>query len=219
MQGFKTWLWRAAGGLMLSLSLHATAASSAQLTQYFANTHDLQANFSQSVYSARGEQQSSGEVWLKQPGKFYWDYQAPERQKIISNGDAVYQYDLDLQQISVHSRKDLVGDVALKVLSGAVPLDTAFSITQVTGNALPQALAPYADDEVYRLTPKENKENYDAVWLVMAQGNVKAIMVDAGRGQQTVLSFSAVKRNAGIPDSRFEFTPPAGVDMIGDADS
>ena len=193
-------------------------AVASDLAVYFRDTRDLHAAFTQTVYSHRGEETSSGEVWLARPGKFYWDYRRPDRQKIISDGKAVYHYDLDLEQISVRSREELVGAVAVQVLSGEIAIDEAFVIGETSRDKIPGVLQGYGENgRIYRLTPKNEREGYDAVWVVIEKGNLGAIMVDGGSGQQTVIVFNDLQRNAGIPAARFVFTPPQGVDVVGDA--
>ena len=193
----------------------ATAAAGA-LAAYFRTTEDLHAAFTQTVYAHRGEEKSSGEVWLARPGKFYWDYRRPDRQKIISDGKTVYHYDLDLEQISVRARDELVGDVAIQVLSGELSLDRAFTVSERPLAKSPTMLQPYGKDgRIYHLTPKNTQEGYDAIWITMQKGNLSAIMMDGGRGQQTMIVFRNLRRNTGIPASRFRFTPPPGVDVVG----
>lgn len=197
------------------VTIDAPSDSSA-LADYLSGTRDLEMDFTQTVYSNRGQEKSSGHARLSKPGKFYWDYQSPDRQKIISDGKNVWQYDLDLEQISVRGRDEMVGDVAMEVLSGEIDLNNAFITTQVDNARAPVILQGFVNKgQVYQLTPKEAQDGYDSVWVAMENGAVKAVMVDAGRGQQSLIIFSHLKRNQGIPASRFDFTPPAGVDVIG----
>lgn len=193
------------------------SANQNALDSYLRNTKDLQASFTQTVLNSRGQQQSQGQMWLSKPGKFYWDYQSPDKQKIISNGEKVWQYDIDLAQIAVRKKDDLVGDIAVKILTGQGNVNDQFSVTTIAGTQAPILLKPMVKNaDVYRLTPKQNQEGYDSVYVVMQNNNLKAIAIDAGRGQQTLISFSNLKRNVGIPASKFDFTPPKGVDVVGE---
>lgn len=197
--------------------INNNALNSSQLGYYFSEMKDLRGNFVQTVYSARGQQNSQGQMWLSKPGKFYWDYQSPDRQKIISNGKKVWQYDLDLEQVAVRNRSDLVGDVAMQILSGEAQLDNLFSVTKEQVNTAPLVIQQITKGaELYRLVPKQAQEGYDSVWVVMKNNELKGISVDAGRGQQTVIIFTNLKRNSGIPAKKFEFVPPKGVDVVGE---
>lgn len=195
----------------------AVSADVSAFVQYFADTQDLQGNFTQTVHGQRGLEQSQGKMWISKPGKFYWDYQGANAQKIISNGSKVWQYDIDLEQISVRGRDELVGDVAMNILSGTREIQELFAINAVAQPQLPVALQALAKDgQSYRLTPLSEQDGYDAVWVVMKNNQLAALAVDAGRGQQTVIEFSQLQRNVGIAAGQFEFTPPAGVDVIGE---
>lgn len=66
----------------------------------------------------------------------------------------------------------------------------------------------------YRLKPKTRQEEYDALWVILDGNSISAVMIDGG-SSQTILNFTNMKRNVGIPASQFEFTPPKGVDVVG----
>ena len=185
------------------------------LDAFMRGTKDLQASFTQTVYNKRGEETSKGQMWVAKPGKFYWDYQSPNPQKIISNGKKVYHYDIDLEQISVRSRSELVGDVAVELLNGEDNVSRNYKVERTVKNLAPARLQKYIGSGVsYRLKPKTHQEEYDALWVVLDGNAITAVMIDGG-GTQTILTFSDMKRNSGIPAKQFEFTPPPGVDIVG----
>ena len=185
------------------------------LDAFMRGTKDLQANFTQTIYSKRGTEASEGKMWVAKPGKFYWDYQRPNPQKIISNGKKVYHYDIDLEQISVRSRSELVGDVAVELLNGDDNVSRNYKVERTVKNLAPSRLQKYIGSGVsYRLKPKTHQEEYDALWVVLDGNAITAVMIDGG-GTQTILTFSDMKRNSGIPAKQFEFTPPPGVDIVG----
>lgn len=197
----------------------AAAASSAAggnaLDTFMKGTKDLQASFTQTVYNKRGEETSKGRMWVAKPGKFYWDYQSPNPQKIISNGKKVYHYDIDLEQISIRGRDELVGDVAVELLNGEDNISRNYNIDRVVKNLTPPRLQKWVGNGVtYRLKPKTRQEEYDALWVILDGNSISAVMIDGG-SSQTILNFTNMKRNVGIPASQFEFTPPKGVDVVG----
>lgn len=187
------------------------------LTRYLLDTRDLQGAFTQTVYGSRGEQKTTGQMWMAKPGKFYWDYQTPSQQVIVSDGKKVIHYDVDLEQIAVRSRDELVGDVAMELLNGNPNLGDKFNISTIVRNKAPARLQGLvgAGGTVYQLRPKKAQNEYDAVWVVMNNDNLTTVMVDGG-AQQTIIHFNGLKRNAGVPAAKFKFTPPPGVDVIGE---
>ncbi len=193
------------------------AGSATVFEQYIEATQDLQGDFTQTVYSNNSIDISNGKMWISKPGKFYWDYQTPMAQKIISNGTKVWQYDLDLEQISVRGRDELVGDVAMNILTGTRHVNEFFRVSSATFEQIPVSLKSYVQGaEIYQLTPLNEQDGYDLVWVMMKNNALYGMSVDGGNGQQTVLIFNNLKRNVGIPASQFEFTPPKGVDVIGE---
>jgi len=193
----------------------APANDANALDAFMRGTKDLQAGFTQSVYSKRGTESSQGQMWVAKPGKFYWDYQNPHPQKIISNGKKVYHYDIELEQISIRNRNELVGDVAVELLNGDDNISRNFQINRTVQNLVPPRLQKYAANGVaYRLKPKKKQEEYDALWVVLEGNAISAVMIDGG-SNQTVLAFHNMQRNVGIPAKQFEFTPPPGVDVVG----
>lgn len=187
------------------------------LSQYLLDTRDLQGAFTQTVYGGRGEQKTTGQMWMKKPGKFYWDYQTPSQQIIVSDGSKVIHYDVDLEQIAVRSRDELVGDVAMELLNGNPNLGDKFTVSTIVRNKAPARLQGLVQGggTVYQLRPKKSQNEYDSVWVVINGETLAAVMVDGGSAQ-TLIRFDSLKRNAGVPDSRFQFTPPPGVDVIGE---
>lgn len=81
--------------LALALSLLITAGSAhakkdftiEEIEQYLSSFHSFYAKFDQVVLN---ESFSKGEVYIQKPGKFLWQYIAPDRVRIISNGGLVY---------------------------------------------------------------------------------------------------------------------------------
>src|SRR5690349_11652470 len=91
------------GLLLLPLSAHADGISS--LKNFYNNTHAVHANFYQVVTDKQGRkvQEVYGEMQLKRPNKFKWDYNKPYEQQIVSDGKQVWLYDTELAQVTVRA--------------------------------------------------------------------------------------------------------------------
>lgn len=186
------------------------------LANYIDGSQSLSGEFEQIVYSNRGEDVSSGSFRLKRPGMFDWQYTQPSEQRIISNGTKVYHYDQDLEQITIRPRNELAGDVAMNLLVGEKALQQSFSVSEQPASKAPPRLRNNESGlTYYELKPKNSSDEIDQVWVVMHNGAIAAVYVDTGVGQQSLIVLRNVKRNANIATSTFDFTPPAGVDVIG----
>lgn len=194
-----------------------TFTSGDSLIDYMRNSRELQADFVQISYSSRGQEESRGQMWIAKPGKFYWDYQQPYPQKIISDGQRVYHYDLDLEQITVRAKDELVGDIAIRLLEGEQSIENEFDMVKLSQQEVPAFLTVVAGKStVYALRPNHKQAEYNEIWVVLLDGQLSQVAIDGGVGMQTIMTFSNLKRNHGIPASKFDFIPPKGVDVIGD---
>lgn len=89
--------------VILSLFLMTGTANAAkdytikEIEQYLSSFRSFSAKFDQVI---PGEGYSKGEVFIQKPGKFLWQYLAPDRVKIISNGGLVYFQDKENGQLT-----------------------------------------------------------------------------------------------------------------------
>ena len=65
-------------------------------------------------------------------------------------------------------------------------------------------------------TPKSNESGFERVRLGFAGADLKAMELNDSFGQTTQVSFSKIERNPALPANHFKFTPPAGVDVVGE---
>ena len=63
-------------------------------------------------------------------------------------------------------------------------------------------------------TPKTTDSGFEKLQLGFADKDLKSMELYDNFGQTTTLVFSAIERNPALPAAQFQFTPPAGVDVI-----
>lgn len=184
-----------------------------ELVNYLEQSRDISASFVQSSYENGKPQTRKGSLAVKKPNKFLLDY--PKEQKIVCDGKVVWNYDLGLEQVSKHQRQEMIGNEAMEILGGSSRVSDLFDISPAT--KIPNAMKT-AGAKVFRLTPKAiNAEGsqYEQIFISMLNGEIHSIGVDAGGANKlSVLRLMNIKRNAGITDNKFKFTPPKGVDVI-----
>jgi len=76
--------------VMGSFNANAKDYSLKDIEDYLSSLKSFSAKFDQIV---PGEEFSKGELFIKKPGKFLWQYKTPENVKIVSNGGFVYFID------------------------------------------------------------------------------------------------------------------------------
>lgn len=200
-----------AGVLSLSMgSVQAEEDAVSRLNQFVAEVSEFQAMFTQTVVDSEGNimEQADGEFLLSRPGKFRWDYVTPYPQQIVADGQRIWFYDEDLEQITVKSQDETLADTPAGLLSGKSMPEDAYNIMAVD-----------KDDDLQwvELTPKDAESNFQRVQLGFDETGLQQMLMTDAFDQQTNLQFTEVKINPSLAADRFNFIPPAGVDVVGDA--
>lgn len=189
----------------------AVAQKDHLVIRYFESLSALQAEFSQTVFDEQNNlmQQSGGQVFMQRPGRFRWDYQQPYAQLIIADGERLWLYDIDLEQITVKRLDESISAAPLAVLSGAAPVEQVFEVGQA-----------YTRDGLqwYELYPKNQQSEFHLLRVGFADGTetLRVLELEDNFQRRTRLDLDKVERNPSLDKGLFEFTPPAGVDVVGD---
>lgn len=195
--------------LVLPLSSHAEQTATERLNAFVNEVTVFQAKFEQTVLDSSGAlmEQAEGDFMLSRPGKFRWNYDMPYPQQIVADGQRIWFYDEDLEQITVQSQDETLADTPAGLLSGRTLPEAEYTLTNLNSN---DGLA------WVELTPKQEEANYQSIRLAFnAEGLQQMVMVDAF-DQRTRLRFSQVKINPTLAEDVFVFTPPEGVDVVGE---
>ncbi|WP_421621176.1 outer membrane lipoprotein chaperone LolA [Alkalilimnicola ehrlichii] len=194
--------------LCLSLSvmpvLAEQAATRADLARYYDDVTSLQGRFTQKTRDESGRvlEESSGEFWIERPDRFRWNYAEPWPQEIVSDGERLWVYDQDLDQVTVRSLADSLGRGPATLLGGTLgELEEAFELT-------------FPEPGRVALQPREATLDYEHVLLRLEDGVPVELELEDGLGQITVLRLEALERDVEIDPGRFDFEPPEGADVI-----
>lgn len=189
----------------------ATTAKPArsQLDAFTRGLKGLDASFTQQVYDPNGRkaETSSGTVRLSAPRQFRWEYRLPAPQLIVADGDHLWIYDPELEQVTVRQQSLEEQDSPLSVLIDPTGLDRQYKVSEggKAGGLEWLVLVPRkADDAAFQ----KAKLGFGATGLSRME-------LTDGLGQRTVIGFSAWKRNPAFPADTFRFSPPKGVEVVG----
>jgi outer membrane lipoprotein carrier protein len=169
------------------------------------------------TYSARFQQvvldegfnpieESSGQVTIKRPGRFRWDYEPPNETRIISNGEKVWVYDVELEQVSVRSYRQALGNTPAALLAGGADVSEEFEVTD-----LGEVNGPL---HWVRMVPRSEDVGFEDIRIGFEDGRLRVMELVDGLGQTTRITMTDGTENEAIPDERFEFTAPDGVDVM-----
>lgn len=191
--------------VFLLLALKVQADPLQDLERYFFSVNSLEGRFVQETRDEDGRllERSEGTLALQRPNRFHWHYQTPFEQDLLADGERLWVYDRDLEQISVRPLDEVLGSGPALMLSGEFQtLEEQFDLTE--------------DDGWIRLAPRDAGWEVSEVRLQMEAGLPKRVLVKDGLGQTNELVLEGVRENVGFGRDRFRFEIPEGVDVIGD---
>jgi len=194
--------------MVICLSIGSARAADGQpLVKFFESFNSLSADFSQQVMDQRMQvqQTTSGGLLVQRPGKFRWDYDLPYQQHIVADGEKVWFYDVDLEQVTIKPQAQTMGSTPAILLSDASQLSKQFDILSVVRE----------DKQTwYELIPKSDDSGFDALYIAMVDGKIAHMELKDSFGQLTRIDFENVRINPSVDLSRFKLDIPEGVDVI-----
>lgn len=193
---------------LFSLAAPSFASSSQDsLENHLQGYKNLSGQFTQIISSENSShsQSSTGEFWIKKPNQFRWHYSTPYIQQIISNGESLWVYDEDLEQVSIKDASQSIDSSPLAIILGSAKLDKLFSITQLGDNDDLQWLS---------LTPLEESSGFEFINVGFKNGLLTRMVLQDNFGQTTRLLFTDVSVQMPIANDKFEFIVPEGADVF-----
>jgi outer membrane lipoprotein carrier protein len=198
--------------LLFVLGAVAVSAHGATLERLRAFVHDTQtarASFMQTVTDKNGRvvQQASGEFALSRPGKFRWSVDKPYQQLLVGDGERVWIYDPDLNQVVKRRNDQALGSTPAALLAGRDDVERAFEWRDL----------PAADGlDWLGATPKDKDSTFSDIRLGFNASGLAALEILDNFGQHTRITFAGLERNPKLAPELFRFTPPKGADVVGD---
>ncbi len=187
----------------------AQAEGLAQLKAFLQGTSSGRTSFTQQVAAtaARPQRESSGSFSFQRPGKFRWAYEKPYEQLIVGDGDKVWVYDRDLNQVIVRKLNVALGANPAALLAGDNALEKYFDLSEAgISDGLEWILAK----------PKTPDSGFDYVKIGFKDNLPLAMELKDVFANRTTLHFGAFERNPTLDPSLFRFTPPQGADVVGE---
>jgi outer membrane lipoprotein carrier protein len=166
----------------------------------------MSANFNQVVHAKQRElSRSTGTMALLRPGHFKWQTQSPMEQVLVADGEHLWIYDVDLEQVTVKKQQKGLGGTAALFLSGYDDrLTNDFEVTHYTRD----------HQDYYELRSKLNKANFQRMILVFMGDELKGLELFDQLGQHTTVTLTHIKNNPKLAANLFAFKIPKGVDVV-----
>ncbi len=199
--------WLAASACALA-SMGALASPGLDSLRYFfEEIQTFEANFGQQVLdeSLQSLDDGRGRVWIKRPGKFRWDYDPPDAQEIVGDGERVWIYDIELEQVTVRDQRTALGRTPAILLAGAEDTEKNYTIIDI---------GTQGRFDWVNLIPLDEDSSFTEVRIGFEDNRLRLMELVDTLGQRTRMSFVDLKENEPIDDRVFDFLPPLGVDVI-----
>nr|WP_246237789.1 outer membrane lipoprotein carrier protein LolA [Caldichromatium japonicum] len=189
--------WLLVAFLGIAWSSAFAQASAQRIDDYLRGINSLKADFEQFTFNAERTRmlEGRGTFYLQRPGRFRWEYQTPNRQVIIADGQRVYVHDVELKQVAHRSQaKALRGTPAL-LLANAEPIETHF---------LTRSLASSDGRDWVELIPKDPETEVVRIELGFAGDRLESLIMADSFGQKTRLNFSGIESNPQLDPNLFK---------------
>ena len=164
------------------------------------------AQFTQTVTSTDGAKKklSSGTFEFARPNRFRFTYAKPFEQVIVADGQKVWIYDADLNQVSSRKISSALGATPAALLAGG-SLDNEFDLI---------ALPKKDGLEWVQATPRAKDGAFKSVQVGFRGAELAAVEIVDAFGQRSLLQFSQFVGNPSIGVDSFKFSIPAGADVL-----
>jgi outer membrane lipoprotein carrier protein len=183
------------------------ATATENLNRFFQEFKTLRADFTQVVLDENlvPLEESSGRLWISRPGRFRWDYHPPFAQKIVADGNRIWIYDIELEQVTVWGQRHALQRTPALLLAGQGNLKSDYLI---------EDLGQQGSVVWISLHPKASEGSFAEVQLGFQNDTLRLIQLLDHLDQITRIVLSHVEENPYIPASQFHFTVPVGIDLI-----
>ena len=192
-------------GLLIFSSASVFAESdndnaSALLKQKLSTLNHYQAQFHQSVTDDAGDvvHEADGTLTLVRPDKLRWQTNAPNETVLIADGDAVWNVDPFVEQVTVISQQQAVQDNPIVLLTSsddAVWQDYTISVLDKKG-------------ETFLVKPVKGQGQISALSLKFTDGQLSSMTFQDAQSQQSALTFTDINTEFSVTPAMFSADVP-----------
>jgi outer membrane lipoprotein carrier protein len=205
-------------GALLGLSTVVPAAAGeaedllGRINGRYRKVSTLRAEFVQRerVASLGRIRESRGVLLLKKPGKMRWDYTAPEKHLIVSDGQILWMYYPEEKNAYRLTFAD--EDISM------TPLAILFRADRdMTDFFTPTTVTPLKDGLTrVDLKPKAETDRMTSIALIArsSDGTLYGVIHKDAFGNITEVDFQKIVESPLVEDRQFVFTPPAGTKIM-----
>ena len=193
----------------LAIGSTASAAALDQFKSFVAGTKSARGDFTQTqvrkTTAGKATPPSTGTFVFARPGKFIWTYQKPYEQVLQADGDTLYLYDKDLNQVTTRKLGNALGSSPAAILFGSNDLEKNFTLAEAGARDGLEWLTA---------TPKTKDTTFEQIGIGLKDGVPQAMELKDNFGQTTLLKFTSFQRNPSLAANAFRFEAPKGAEVV-----
>ncbi len=215
---------RAVGAAVLLIGLFGAGAALASsldtLDAFLKSTKSGRSDFTQVVTSplkagqtmARSKT-STGQFSFVRPTRFRFDYTKPFPQVIVADGQTLWLYDTDLEQVTARKQSQALGSTPAALVATAADVGSLQKEFNLEAQADAEGL------QWVQANPKNRESTIQSVRMGLrvdgAQVSLAKLEILDAMGQRSVLTFERFEVNpANLGANQFNFVTPKGVSVI-----
>ena len=172
------------------------------LIQSLEKVESMQSFFEQT--RSGSDEKFSGQLLFQKPNLFRMEIGPPVSQTIISDGDYLWVYDKDLEQVIVsHLTNSLSEMPFMRLLSEPRDFLMGSEIENLSQN-----------EKRFRISVKENENPLEFVDLDFTDGLISRVFVASRIGEPLEVFFNQMSMIEFLPKNKFKFVMPENIDLI-----
>lgn len=152
--------------------------------------------------------ESRAELVMQKPGSFYWELISPYAELTVTDGDLMWRYEPDLEQVTIQpfDTEELDRTPIMLLNGNAEEIAATYEVT----------MGVMEDIHISRfiLVPRSPGRLFERLAVTFRGVELIEMQFEDSLGQQTSLSFENIVRNQPLAADQFRFTPPEGVEII-----
>ena len=171
-----------------------------ELGQLLDQLDGFQASFTQVVTEEDGYllDEQEGILSFEKPNRIFWQVTEPYRSTLVADGDNIYFYDEDLDQVRVRPWSTSPAENPAAVFVGEGDLNEFYQVEKV--------------ENTFVLTPLEENAGYQSLTLTFDSGRPARMELRDSLGQHTDIQFDSLSQD--LPANPYKFVIPADAEVI-----
>src|SRR6185369_5160075 len=195
-----------------AVAAHASGLDS--LENFVKSARSGRAEFTQVVTGPAKEGQgarsktSTGTFEFARPNRFRFDYKKPFEQVIVADGQTLWLYDVDLNQVTARKQSQVLASTPAALIAAAPDLGALRKDFDLEAAGEKDGL------QWVQATPRVKEGQLHSVKVGFRGNDLAKLEILDSFGQRSMLTFTKMELNVAVPRDRFQFKPPQGADVV-----